>query len=127
MEGAGEDPYLGSLIARARVHGFQGTGFDKADRVLACIKHYAGYGAPMAGREYNTVDMSERYFRDFYFPPYKAGIEAGAKTIMTSFNDLDGIPSSANKWLLTDVLRGENHFDGFVVTDYTSINEMVNH
>jgi beta-glucosidase len=127
MEGAGEDPYLGSLIARARVHGFQGDGFDKADRVVACIKHYAGYGAPMAGREYNTVDMSERYFRDFYLPTYKAGIEAGAMTIMTSFNDLDGVPSTGNKWLLTDVLRGENHFDGFIVTDYTSINEMVNH
>jgi beta-glucosidase len=127
MEGAGEDPYLGSLIARARVKGFQGSTFNNADRVVACIKHYAGYGAPIAGREYNTVEMSERYFRDFYYPPYAAGIDAGAMTIMTSFNDLDGIPSTGNKWLLTDVLRGENGFDGFVVTDYTSINEMVNH
>jgi beta-glucosidase len=127
MEGAGEDPYLGSLIARARVRGFQGNGFDKADKVVACIKHYAAYGAPIAGREYNTVEMSERYFRDFYFPPYAAGFDEGAMTVMTSFNDLDGIPSTGNKWLLTDVLRGENKFDGFVVTDYTSINEMVNH
>jgi beta-glucosidase len=127
MEGAGEDPYLGSLIAKARVKGFQGNTFANADKVLACIKHYAGYGAPMAGREYNTVDMSERYFRDFYLPPYKAGIEAGAMTIMTSFNDLDGIPASGNKWLLDDLLRKELKFDGFVVTDYTSINEMVNH
>ena len=127
MEGGGEDPYLGSLIARARVKGFQGNNFNNGDRVVACIKHYAGYGAPIAGREYNTVEMSERYFRDFYFPPYAAGIDAGAMTVMTSFNDLDGIPSTGNKWLLTDVLRGENGFDGFVVTDYTSINEMVNH
>jgi beta-glucosidase len=127
MEGAGEDPYLGSLIAKARVKGFQGNSFANADKVLACIKHYAGYGAPIAGREYNTVDMSERYFRDFYLPTYKAGVEAGAMTIMTSFNDFDGIPASANKWLLDDVLRKEMKFDGFVVTDYTSINEMVNH
>jgi beta-glucosidase len=127
MEGAGEDPYLGSLIARARVHGFQGDHFNGTDKVLACIKHFAGYGAPMAGRDYNTVDMSERTFRDIYFPPYKAGIAAGARTIMTSFNDLDGIPSTGNKWLLDDVLRKELGFTGFVVTDYTSINEMVNH
>jgi len=127
MEGAGEDPFLGSLIARARVHGFQGDHFNGTDKILACVKHFAGYGAPIAGRDYNTVDMSERTFRDIYFPPYKAGIEAGARTIMTSFNDLDGIPSTGNKWLLEEVLRKENNFTGFVVTDYTSINEMVNH
>ncbi|MDZ4747511.1 MAG: glycoside hydrolase family 3 N-terminal domain-containing protein [Saprospiraceae bacterium] len=127
MEGAGEDPYLGSLIARARVHGFQGDHFNGTDKILACIKHFAGYGAPIAGRDYNTVDMSERTFRDIYFPPYKAGIEAGARTIMTSFNDLDGIPSTGNKWLLDDILRKELGFTGFVVTDYTSINEMVAH
>lgn len=127
MEGAGEDPYLGSLVARARVKGFQGENFNGTDRILACIKHFAGYGAPIAGRDYNTVDMSERTFRDFYFPPYKAGIEAGARTVMTSFNDLDGIPSTGNKWLLEEVLRKENGFTGFIVTDYTSINEMVNH
>ncbi|MEO5907353.1 MAG: glycoside hydrolase family 3 N-terminal domain-containing protein, partial [Saprospiraceae bacterium] len=127
MEGAGEDPYLGSLIARARVRGFQGKNFDNADKVIACIKHFAGYGAPIGGRDYNTVDMSERTFRDIYLPPYKAGIEEGAMSIMTSFNDFDGVPATANKWLLQDLLRGEMGFDGFVVTDYTSINEMVNH
>lgn len=127
MEGAGEDPYLGSLIARARVHGFQGDNFNGTDRILACVKHFAGYGAPIAGRDYNTVDMSMRMFRDIYLPPYEAGIAAGARTIMTSFNELDGVPSTGNKWLLNDVLRKENGFTGFVVTDYTSINEMVNH
>ncbi|MDQ3015326.1 MAG: beta-glucosidase BglX [Bacteroidota bacterium] len=127
MEGAGEDPYLGSLIARARVRGFQGTGFEKADKIMACIKHFAAYGAPTAGRDYNTVDMSERTFRDFYLPPYAAGIDEGAMTIMTSFNDFDGIPATANAFLLKKILRNELGFDGFVVTDYTSINEMVNH
>jgi len=127
MEGAGEDTYLGSLIARARVRGFQGDNFDKGDKIIACIKHYAAYGAPIAGREYNTVDMSERVFRDVYLPPYKAGVEEGAMTVMTSFNELDGIPATGNKWLLEDVLRKELEFEGFVVTDYTSINEMVNH
>ncbi|HZV70022.1 MAG TPA: glycoside hydrolase family 3 N-terminal domain-containing protein [Saprospiraceae bacterium] len=127
MEGAGEDTYLGTLIARARVRGFQGENFDHADRIMACIKHYAGYGAPVAGRDYNTVDMSERVFRDTYLPPYKAGIEEGAMTVMTSFNEYDGIPATANKFLLQDVLRNELGFKGFVVTDYTSINEMVNH
>lgn len=127
MEGAGEDPWLGAQVARARVRGFQGNGFANADRVVACVKHFAGYGAPIAGREYNTVDMSERYFRDFYFPTYKAAVEAGARTVMTSFNDFDGVPATANTWLLTDLLRKEIGFTGFVVTDYTSINEMVNH
>ncbi len=127
MEGGGEDPYLGSLIARARVRGFQGENFDHADRLLACIKHFAAYGAPTAGRDYNTVDMSERTFRDIYLPPYLAGIGAGARTVMTSFNDLDGIPATGSTWLLTDILRKENHFNGFIVTDYTSINEMVPH
>jgi beta-glucosidase len=127
MEGAGEDPFLGSAVARARVRGFQGDGFKNADRVVACVKHFAGYGAPVAGRDYNTVDMSERYFRDFYLPTYKAAVEAGAMTVMTSFNDFDGIPATANKWLLTEVLQKEFGFNGFVVTDYTSINEMVNH
>ena len=127
MEGAGEDTYLGSLISAARVKGFQGNSFDRGDKVAACIKHYAAYGAPIAGRDYNTVDMSMRVFRDTYLPPYTAGIDAGALTVMTSFNELDGIPSTGNKWLLTDVLRKEMGFNGFIVTDYTSINEMVNH
>jgi len=127
MEGAGEDTYLGSLIAAARVKGFQGNSYVRGDKIVACIKHYAAYGAPIAGREYNTVDMSMRMFRDVYFPPYKAGIDAGAGTVMTSFNELDGVPSTGNKWLLDDVLRKELGFTGFIVTDYTSINEMVNH
>ncbi|MFZ1675730.1 MAG: beta-glucosidase BglX [Saprospiraceae bacterium] len=127
MEGAGEDTYLGSLIARARVKGFQGENFDHADKIMACIKHYAGYGAPIAGKDYNTVDMSERVFRDTYLPPYKAGVEAGAMSVMTSFNEYDGIPATANKFLLQEVLRNELGFKGFVVTDYTGINEMVNH
>lgn len=127
MEGAGEDPFLGSLIARARVRGFQGTNFNNADKLMACVKHFAAYGAPIAGRDYNTVDMSERTFRDIYLPPYKAAVEEGAMTVMTSFNELDGIPATANKFLLQDILRSELNFDGFIVTDYTSINEMVNH
>jgi beta-glucosidase len=127
VEGAGEDTYLGSLIAAARVKGFQGDNFDHADRVMACIKHFAGYGAPIAGREYNTVDMSQHTFRDIYLPTYLAAVKAGAMTVMTSFNELEGIPSTGNKWLLDQVLRKENGFTGFIVTDYTSINEMVNH
>lgn len=127
MEGAGEDTWLGSRIAEARVRGFQGKGIGNTDAVLSCIKHYAAYGAPVAGRDYNSVDMSERAFREFYLPPYAAGIAAGAATVMTSFNDLDGIPATGSKWLMTDILRGELNFQGFVVTDYTAINEMTNH
>lgn len=127
MEGAGEDTYLGSRFAEARVRGFQGRGLGNTDAMVACVKHFAGYGAPMGGRDYNTVDMSERYFRDFYLPPYEAAVRAGAATVMTSFNDYDGMPASGNKHLLTDILRKEWGFTGFVVTDYTSINEMVNH
>lgn len=127
MEGAGEDPWLGSRIAEARVRGIQGEKIGSTDAMLACVKHFAGYGAPMAGRDYNTVDMSERYFRDFYLPPYEAAVRAGAATVMTSFNDYDGVPASGNKFLLDKILRKEWGFQGFVVTDYTSINEMVNH
>lgn len=127
MEGAGEDTWLGSRIAEARVKGFQGKGIGNTDAVLSCIKHYAAYGAPVAGRDYNTVDMSERAFREYYLPPYAAGIAAGAATVMTSFNDLDGVPATGSKWLMTDILRGELNFQGFVVTDYTAINEMTNH
>ncbi|MCA8951242.1 MAG: glycoside hydrolase family 3 C-terminal domain-containing protein [Planctomycetes bacterium] len=127
MEGAGEDAFLGSRIAAARVRGFQGGGLGNTDAVMACVKHFAAYGAPIAGREYNTVDMSERYFREHYLPPYAAGVRAGAATVMTSFNDFDGVPASGSEFLLTDVLRGELGFEGFVVTDYTSINEMVAH
>lgn len=127
MEGAGEDPWLGSRIAEARVRGIQGKKIGDTDAMLACVKHFAAYGAPMAGRDYNTVDMSERYFREFYLPPYEAAVRAGAATVMTSFNDYDGVPATGNKHLLTDILRKEWGFQGFVVTDYTSINEMVNH
>jgi beta-glucosidase len=127
MEGAGEDAFLGSRIAEARVKGIQGTSLGKTDRLIACVKHFAAYGAPIAGREYNTVEISERVFREMYLPPYKAAVRAGAKTVMTSFNDYDGIPASGNAYLLTDILRKEWGFDGFVVTDYTSINEMVYH
>lgn len=128
-EGAGEDPFLGSRIAEARVRGFQGKDNNLSDSltILACVKHFAAYGAPQAGRDYNTVDMSQRVFLDTYLPPYKAAINAGAMSVMTSFNELDGVPSTGNKYLLTDLLRGELGFKGLVVTDYTSINEMVNH
>ncbi len=127
MEGAGEDTWLGCRIAEARVKGFQGKGIGNTDAVLSCIKHYAAYGAPVAGRDYNSVDLSERAFREYYLPPYAAGIAAGAATVMTSFNDLDGMPATGSKWLMTDILRGELNFQGFVVTDYTAINEMTNH
>ncbi|MDO9153379.1 MAG: glycoside hydrolase family 3 N-terminal domain-containing protein [Paludibacter sp.] len=128
-EGAGEDPFLGSRIAEARVRGFQGKDNNLADTLtlLACVKHFAAYGAPQAGRDYNTVDMSQRVFLDTYLPPYKAAIDAGAMSVMTSFNELDGVPASGSKYLLTDLLRGKLGFKGLVVTDHTSINEMVNH
>lgn len=126
-EGAGEDPYLGSLIAAARVKGFQGKNLADTLSVLACVKHFAGYGAPLAGRDYNAVDMSERTFRDIYLPPYKAGVDAGALSVMTAFNEYDGVPATGNAYLLKDILKKQWDFRGFVVTDYTSINEMVHH
>ena len=125
MEGAGEDPYLGSLMAAAHVRGYQG---DLSDlNIIACVKHYAGYGGAEGGRDYNTVDMSERTFRDIYLPTYKAGVEAGAHTLMASFNELGGIPASGSKYLLNDILREEWGFKGFVVSDWNSIGEMINH
>ncbi|MBU1008966.1 MAG: beta-glucosidase BglX [Bacteroidetes bacterium] len=127
VEGSGEDPYLGSEIARARVRGFQGNSLGEVNTVVACVKHYAAYGAAQAGRDYHTTDMSQRLLREVYLPPYKAAIDEGALTVMSSFNDLDGIPATANKFLLSDVLRGEWGFDGFVVTDYNSIGELINH
>jgi beta-glucosidase len=126
-EGAGEDPVLGAEVARARVRGFQGDSFDSAATLLACVKHFAGYGAAEAGRDYNTVDLSERTLREVYLPPYRAAVDAGAWTVMTSFNDLDGIPSTANAFLLRQILRGEWGFKGFVVTDYNAIHELTNH
>ena len=125
-EGAGEDPYLGSRVAEAMVRGYQGDLSDPSS-ILACVKHFAAYGAPQAGREYHTVDMSERVFRDSYLPPYRAALDAGAVTVMTSFNDLDGVPATANRWLLRDLLRDELGFGGFVVTDYGTIGELKAH
>ncbi|HVE61485.1 MAG TPA: beta-glucosidase BglX, partial [Chitinophagaceae bacterium] len=126
-EGAGEDPYLGSLIAKAMVRGYQGTDLSKDNTILACVKHFALYGASEAGRDYNTVDMSERRMFEEYLPPYKAAIDAGVASVMTSFNEINGIPATGNKWLITDLLRKQWGFKGFVVTDYTSINEMIQH
>ncbi|MBX7483741.1 beta-glucosidase BglX [Qipengyuania qiaonensis] len=126
-EGAGEDVYLGSRIAKARVHGYQGDDLGAVDTVLATAKHFAAYGAAQAGRDYHTVDISERTLRDIYLPPFKAAVDEGVATFMTAFNEYDGVPASGSRFLLTDVLRNEWGFDGFVVTDYTSINEMVPH
>jgi beta-glucosidase len=126
-EGSGEDPWLGAKIAVAMVRGYQGKDLADPASVLACVKHFALYGAPMGGRDYNTVDMSRRAMEETYFPPYRAAIEAGARTVMTSFNDIDGIPASGNRWLLTDLLRGEWRFQGWIVTDYTAVSEMKNH
>ena len=125
-EGSGEDPYLGSAIAKAMVKGYQGD-LTKPDNILACVKHFALYGAAEAGRDYNTTDMSRIRMYNEYFPPYKAAIDAGAGSIMASFNEVDGIPATGNKWLMTDVLRNQWDFKGFVVTDYTGINEMTAH
>jgi len=127
VEGAGEDPFLASLIAEARVKGFQGDDLAANITVAACVKHLAAYGASQAGRDYHAVDMSENMLREVYLPPYKAAVDAGAVTVMTSFNDLNGIPATANKFLLTDLLRDEWGFEGFVVTDYTSIMELLHH
>lgn len=126
-EGSGEDPYLGSQIAKAMVYGYQGDDLSKKNTMLACVKHFALYGAAEAGRDYNTVDMSHLQMYNTYFPPYKAAVDAGAASVMASFNEVDGIPATGNKWLMTDVLRKQWNFKGFVVTDYTGINEMIEH
>ena len=126
-EGSGEDPYLGAVMARARVRGFQGNDYSASDRVVATAKHWVAYGAAEAGRDYNTTDISERTLREIYFPPFKAAVDAGVGTFMSAFNDLNGVPASANPYTLTTVLRGEWKFDGFVVSDYTSVEELINH
>jgi beta-glucosidase len=126
-EGAGEDTFLGSEIAKARVKGFQGDDLNSSNTMAACIKHFAAYGAPIAGREYNTVDISERTLREVYLPPYKAGIDAGAATVMTAFNEVNGIPASGSKYLLQDILRKEWGFKGMVVSDWQSMAEMIDH
>jgi beta-glucosidase len=125
-EGAGEDPYLGSRIAEAMVRGYQGDFFSN-NSVMACVKHFALYGAAQAGRDYHTVDMSERTMFQEYFPPYKAAIDAGVGSVMSSFNEINGIPAAANAWLLNDVLRKQWGFDGFVVSDYTGLLELIPH
>ena len=126
MEGAGEDTYLGSKIASARVKGFQGKLGD-VNSVMACVKHFAAYGAAVGGRDYNSVDMSERMLWETYLPPFKAALDAGAATFMNSFNDLNGIPATGNKYLQRDILKGKWNFKGFVVSDWGSIGEMINH
>jgi len=127
VEGAGEDPYLGSMMARARVRGFQGRDYSAPDKVLACAKHWVAYGAAEGGRDYNTTDMSETTLREIYFPPFKAAVDEGVGTFMSAFNDLNGVPASANPFTLTKVLRGEWKFDGFVVGDYTAVQELMQH
>lgn len=126
-EGAGEDPYLGSRVAEAMVRGYQGGDLSKPDTVMACVKHFALYGAPDGGKDYNTVDMSRVKMMEYYMPPYRAAVDAGAGSVMTAFNEVDGVPASGNRWLLNDLLRHEWGFDGMVVTDYTSLNEMSVH
>ena len=125
MEGSGEDTYLGSQMSVARVKGYQGNLSDL--NIIACLKHYAAYGGAEGGRDYNTVDISDRTLRDIYLPPFKAGVEAGAQTLMASFNEIGGIPSSGSKYLLNDILRGEWNFKGFVVSDWNSIGELIPH
>lgn len=128
-EGIGEDPFLGSAVARAFVYGYQGRDPEHyaTDEIMGCVKHFALYGAAEAGRDYNTTDMSRQRMYNEYFPPYKAAVEAGVGSVMASFNEVDGVPATANRWLMSDVLRDQWHFGGFVVTDYTGIAEMIAH
>jgi len=126
-EGSGEDPFLGSEIAKAIVKGYQQNDLKAPTTMMATVKHFALYGAPEAGRDYNTVDMSRMKMYNEYLPPYKAAIDAGVGCVMSSFNDVDGVPASGNHWLLTELLRDQWGFDGFVVSDYTSVNEMIEH
>lgn len=126
-EGAGEDPWWGARVATALVEGYQGDDLSRENTMMACVKHFALYGAAEAGRDYNTVDMSRITMYNFFLPPYKAAVDAGAGSVMTSFNVVDYIPATGNHWLLTDLLRNQWGFKGFVVTDYTAINEMVQH
>jgi beta-glucosidase len=127
VEGSGEDPFLGAAMARARVSGFQGRDYSQPDKVVACAKHWVAYGAAEGGRDYNTTDVSERALREVYFPPFKAALDAGVGTFMSAFNDLNGIPCTANPEVLTGVLRREWHFDGIVVSDYTAVKELIAH
>ena len=126
-EGNGEDPFLGAAIARAMIRGYQGKDMSRNDEIMACVKHFALYGASEAGRDYNPVDMSRQRMFNEYMLPYQAAVEAGVGSVMASFNEVDGVPATGSKWLMTDVLRKQWGFDGFVVTDYTGINEMIDH
>ena len=126
-EGSGEDPFLGAMIAEAMVLGYQGKNMQRNDEIMACVKHFALYGAGEGGRDYNTVDMSRQRMFNEYMLPYEAAVEAGVGSVMASFNEVDGVPATGSKWLMTDVLRKQWGFDGFVVTDYTGINEMIDH
>ena len=127
MEGAGEDTWLGSKIAVARVRGFQGPDLADKNSVMACVKHFAAYGAPIAGRDYNTVDMSERELFSSYLPPYEAAVKAGAGSVMSSFNEIAGVPSTSNAWLFNEILRKRWGFHGLVVSDYTAVQELIRH
>lgn len=126
-EGSGEDTYLSSEIAKAMVQGYQGDNLTKYNTIMACVKHFALYGAAESGRDYNTTDMSLHRMYNEYLPPYKAAIDAGAGSVMTSFNDINGVPATANEWLMTDLLRKQWGFEGFVVTDYTAVSELIDH
>src|SRR6266852_246906 len=127
VEGAGEDPYLGSVIAAAKVRGFQGKSMADPESVIACAKHYVAYGAIEGGRDYNTVDISEELLREVYLPPFHAAVDAGVGTLMSAFNDLNGIPATANHHTLTEILRDEWRFKGLVVSDYDAVHELIPH
>lgn len=127
MEGAGEDPYLGSKIAEARVKGLQGKSIRDTSSLMACVKHFAGYGAPIAGKDYNSVDMSIGQFANYYMPPYEAAIKSGVASVMSAFNDFNSVPCTSNKFLLTDLLRDKWGFKGIVISDYNSVEELINH
>ncbi len=127
MEGAGEDPFLGSLVAASRVKGFQGNDLADHSTIVACAKHFAAYGAAMAGKDYNTVDISNRTLHEIYLPPFKAALDAGVETFMSSFNEINGVPATANRYILTDLLKKEWNFKGFIVSDWSSIRELIPH
>ena len=128
METTGEDPYLNSLFARAFVRGYQGSGLaEDNERLGACVKHFAAYGAAEGGRDYNTVDMSERQLREYYLPAYKAALDEGCEMVMASFNTVDGIPASGNEKLMRGILRDEWGFEGILISDWASIREMIAH
>src|SRR3954449_5391869 len=126
-EGAGEDPYLGSVFGAARVKAAQGRDYSAPDKVVTSVKHFAAYGQPEGGRDYNTTDMSQSRLRNFYLPPFKAAVDAGADTAMCSFNAINGVPGCANKQTETDILKNEWGFDGFIESDYTAVQELLNH